>query len=173
MLVLLNGAALAKNIKPWIENGVVSQRFVATLPALLRHVPPSSVVVVSVPASLRERWFWAWSLPFALKPPFQQEDLYEQYRIVERPDVYCCPVDQWKAAKRTALMSLWTNPTSREIAAIRPTRQGSLWLTINQVDSEAFREQIERALRKPIESLGSPMTEDEAQRLALRVLEGS
>ena len=172
VLVLLNGAALAKNIKPWIENGVVSQRFVATLPALLRHVPPSSVVVVSVPASLRERWFWAWSLPFALKPPFQQEDLYEQYRIVERPDVYCCPVDQWKASKRMALMSLWTNPTSREIAAIRPTRQGSLWLTINQVDSQTFREEIERALRKPIESLGSPMTEDEAQRLALRVLEG-
>ena len=65
-----------------------------------------------------------------------------------------------------------TNPTSREIAAIRPTRQGSPWLTINQVDSQTFREQIERALRKPIESPGSPMTEDEAQRLALRVLEG-
>jgi hypothetical protein len=172
-LVWLNGATLARNIVPWIENGVESQRFVATLPGLLQHVPPGSVAIVSVPASLRERWFWAWSLPFALEPPFQREDFYGQYRIVERPDVYCCPVDQWKVAKRTALMSLWTNPTSREIAAIRPTRQGSLWLTIDHVDSQAFREQIERALRKPIGSLGSPMTEDEAQELALMILEGS
>jgi hypothetical protein len=172
-LVWLNGAALARNIVPWIENGVESQRFVATLPGLLQYVPRDSVVVVSIPASLRQRWFWAWSLPFALKPPFQQEDLYEQYRIVERPDVYCCPVDQWKVSKRMALMSLWTNPTSREIATIRPTRQGSLWLTIDHVDSKAFREQIGRALRKPAERLDSPMTEDEAQELALMVLEGS
>jgi hypothetical protein len=172
-LVWLNGAALARNIVPWIENGLESQRFVATLPSLLQHVPRGSVAIVSVPATLRQRWFWSWSLPFALEPPFQREDLYGQYRIVERPDVYCCPVDRWKVAKRTALMSLWTNPTSREIAAIRPTRQGSLWLTIDHVDSEAFREQIERALRKPIESLGSPITEDEAQELALMVLEGS
>jgi hypothetical protein len=172
-LVWLNGAALVRNIVPWIQNGLESQRFVATLPGLLQHVPPGSVAIISVPASLRQRWFWAWSLPFALEPPFQREDLYGQYRIVERPDVYCCPIDQWRVAKRTALMSLWTNPTSREIAAIRPTRQGSLWLTIDHVDSQAFREQIERALRKPIEKLGSPMTEDEAQELALMVLEGS
>jgi hypothetical protein len=172
-LVWLNGAALARNIVPWIENGVESQRFVATLPGLLQYVPRGSVVVVSVPASLRQRWFWAWSLPFALKPPFQREDLYGKYRIVERPDVYCCPREQWKASKRMALTSLWTNPTSREIATIKSTRQGSLWLTIDHVDSQAFREQIERALRKPIESLDSPMTEDEAQELALMVLEGS
>ena len=145
----------------------------AALPRLLQHVPRGSVVVVSVPASLRQRWFWSWGFPFALKPPFQQEDLYEQYRIVERPDVYCCPREQWKAAKHTALESLWTNPASREIAAIRPTRQGALWLSIEQVDSQAFRELIERALQKPIESFDLPITEDEAQKLALLVLEGS
>ena len=90
-LVWLNGAALSRTSSPGLRT--VSNRSGSwpPCPAFCSTYPPGSVVIVSVPASLRERWFWAWSFPFALKPPFQREDLYGQYRIIERPDVYCCP----------------------------------------------------------------------------------
>jgi hypothetical protein len=166
-LVLLYGLALRWNMGKWIENGVESQKFVTTLAPLLRSLPRGSIVLIDIPETGRGAWFWSWGLPFALQRPFMNEDLYAQFAIVERPGVYCCPPNQWWAAKQTALTSLLNSPDPYEVTSILPVppTPGALVLTTRRVSGPALRLKIESAIGRPVESLSTNLTYPETQQL--------
>ena len=100
-LVALYATALTANVRVWVANGLASQKFAVALPRMLQSLPRGSVVLVGLPKSSQDAWLWAWALPFALQKPFLPENLYQQFAIVEVPEVYCCPSQQW-----------WTVPSS-------------------------------------------------------------
>jgi hypothetical protein len=162
-LVVLYGISLTRNIEPWVENGIESQRFTAALPPMLRPIPRGNVVLLGIPTASRQAWFWSWGLPFALQPPFVSEDLYAQYAFVERPSVYCCP-QQWWSAKQAALAPLWNVPGPHEVTRIWPEKEGSLLMAT--VSGQAFKEKVEGAIGRKIQTLPSPLTDAEATRLA-------
>jgi protein O-mannosyl-transferase len=173
VLVLLYGLALRWNMGRWIENGVESQKFVTALPSLLRSVPRGSIVLIDIPETNRAAWFWSWGLPFALQEPFLPEDLYGQFAIVERPGVYCCPQNQWWAAKQTVLTSLFNSQGLSEVTSILPVPHspGSLLLATRGVSGPALKLKIESAIGRSVENLSTDFTYPEAQQLMGILLE--
>ncbi len=167
LLIVLYAVAAIWNVATWVGAGIESQRFASAVPRLLQSVPRGSVVLVSVPEWYRDGWFWSWATPFALQPPFTSEDLYEQFKIVERPPVYCCPPDQWWAARKDTLMALMDSPSPQQVASIVFDREnrGTPTFTIRTVDGRALKQRIESVLGKPVEDL-SALNPAEAQELS-------
>jgi hypothetical protein len=172
-LVLLYGMAVTRNVGRWIESGFRSRKVAAALTSVLRTLPRGSVVLVDLPGFSGAGWFWSWSLPFALQQPFVADDLYSQYTIIERPEVYCCPADQWWGKKQLAIGSLWSSPAPREITVLvaAPQDPESLQLTIREVGGPALREKLEAAMKKPVESLSGGISEAEARTVAQALFE--
>ena len=131
---------------------------------LLQLLPQGGVVFVSVPKSSQDAWLWAWALPFALQKPFLTENLYEQFAIVEVPEVYCCPSKQWWAEKRLALSPILSSPEPHHMSVIRAASHdnGTLTLTNKSVRGDELRRKIEHAIGKPVEQLSSTITDAEA-----------
>jgi hypothetical protein len=153
-LVALFAVAAIWNVSTWVTSGVESQRFASALPRLLQSAPRGSIVLLSVPEWNRDGWFWAWATPFALQPPFTSDDLYQSFRIVERPPVYCCPPDQWWAAKKPAVMALLDSPGLQQVTeiAFAPDNPGAATLTTRTIDGPALKQRLESALGRPVES---------------------
>jgi hypothetical protein len=126
-----------------------------------------------VPDRHRDHWFWSWATPFALQPPFTDEDLYKTFRIVERPEAYCCPLDQWLAARKEVLTALITSPVPQQVTDIEflPENPAAPRFTTRTVDPQALRQRIEAALGKPVDRLVSAMTPEEGDRLIRLVLQ--
>jgi hypothetical protein len=172
-LAFLYGMAVTRNVGRWIENGLKSEKLTAALTSVLRSVPRGSIVLVDFPAITGPGWFWSYALPFALQKPFVAEDLYSQYTIIERPEMYCCPTDQWWSRKQSTISSLWSAPAPREVTALFALSHDPelLRLTTREVGGPALRENLETALKKPVESLSNGLTESETRTVANVLLE--
>ena len=167
-LIALYAVAAIWNVSTWVTSGIESQRFASAVPRLLQSVPRGSVVLVSVPEWHRDGWFWSWATPFALQPPFTSEDLYESFRIVERPPVYCCPPDQWWAARKPAVMALLDSPAPQEVTeiAFAPDNPGAPAFTTRTIDGPALKRRLESALGRSVESFtGTPAEAQELGRV--------
>jgi hypothetical protein len=140
---------------------------------MLQSLPRGSVVLVGVPKSSQDAWLWAWALPFALQKPFLPENLYEQFAIVEVPEVYCCPAKQWWAAKQLALFPMLSSPGPHDMSVILapPQDNGTLTLTRRSVRGDDLRRKIEHAIGKPVDQLSSRITDAEALALSRILLE--
>ena len=172
-LVALYAAAMTANVRVWVANGLASQKFAVALPRMLQSLPRGSVVLVGVPKSSQDAWLWAWALPFALQKPFLPENLYQQFAIVEVPEVYCCPSKQWWTAKQLALSPLLSSAGPHDMSVIlaAPQDNGTLTLTRKSVRGDDLRRKIEHAIGKPVGQLSSGITDAEALVLSRILLE--
>ena len=55
-------------------------------------------------------WLWAFSLPYALQPPFMPTYLAERVSIVSAPEVYCYQLQQWYAHTQRSIAT-WSART--------------------------------------------------------------
>ena len=164
MLVVLYAVAATWNVSNWVASGLESRKFASAIARLPQSIPRGSIVLVTVPEFYREGWFWSWATPFALQPPFADQDLSEAYRIVERPAVYCCPPDQWWAARKASLATLFA-ATTKDVPYVEFVRNGSPRVYLRRVNGPRLKEQIEAAVGKPIEEI-TAITADEATALS-------
>lgn len=164
LLVVLYGLASMWNVSAWVASGVASHRLADTLPGLLRSVPHGTVVFLDVPQQDRHVWFWSWATPFALQPPFTQEDLYGRIDIVEPPPIYCCPPNHWWAAKKGVLLALMQSDSPTEVVSIRfaTDSPGPHVLTRRMLDGRALRRRIEAAIGRSIDETVTTLTPEEA-----------
>jgi hypothetical protein len=171
MLIGLYAVASFWNVSRWVTSGIESQRFASAVLQLLESVPRGSIVLIEVPEWHRDGWFWSWATPFALQPPFTGEDQNDRFRIVERPAVYCCPPDQWWAARKATVMALIDSSVPQQVASIAfaPDNPGMPVFTTRTVDGRALRHRIETALGKPVESVTATITPTEVEEVS-RVL---
>jgi hypothetical protein len=172
-LIVLYAVASIWNVSTWVASGIESQRFASAVPRLLRSIPRGSIVLVGVPEWHRDGWFWSWATPFALQPPFTADDLYGRFKIVERSPVYCCPPDQWWAARKETLMALMDSPAPQQVTAIvfAPENPDEPVFTTRTVDGGALKRRIEATLGKPVESLSAGITQAEAAELTRLLFE--
>lgn len=172
-LIALYAVASMWNISNWVGVGTDSQQFAAAVQRLLQSVPRGSTVFVRAPDRHRGHWFWSWATPFVLQPPFTDEDLYRTFRIVEKPEAYCCPLDQWLAARKDALTALIASPVPQQVTDIEfaPENPGAPRFSTRTVDAQALRQRVEAALGKPVETLVSAMTPEEGEQLIRLVLQ--
>jgi hypothetical protein len=167
VFLVLSGIALSLNIRTWIANGVDSARLSASLPGLLRSLPAGSTLMLGIPETRRQAFFWYFALPFALQKPFLPEDLYGRLAIVERPWVYCCLPHQWWREKRSILGPVLRSSGTHELTYIVPdSRDPGAWSVQKQtVSGPDLRMRIEKAVGKRLEFLTISITSTDAYRL--------
>jgi hypothetical protein len=171
VLVAFYAVAAIWNASIWVTSGKESGRFASTMSRLVQAVPRGSIVFVAAPEWNRDGWFWSWSTPFALQPPFTSEDLYQRFRLVERPLMYCCPPGQWWAARKDTLTTLLNAAAPQEVTYIEfaPGTSDGARFSTRTVGGPALKQRIEAAVGKPVESFTTELTPDEATELS-RVL---
>jgi hypothetical protein len=169
-LVALYAVAAIWNVSNWVASGLESYRFASTVARLPQSIPRGSIVLVNVPEFYREGWFWSWAAPFALQPPFIDEDLNQTFRMVERPPTYCCPPDQWWAARKAAVAALLDGKAAQEVAYVEFVPNGNPRVHRRTVNGPLLKQQIEAALKKPLDAI-TTMTPEEATALSLVLFE--
>lgn len=90
-VIVLAAAQLFHGMRLWQDAQSQSRGIAETVAEVARQASPGDVLLLDVPASYQGRWVWAWATPFALKPPFQSEDLTRRLIVIERPAVYRQP----------------------------------------------------------------------------------
>ena len=171
VLVAFYAVAAIWNASIWVTSGQESGRFASTVSRLAEAVPRGSIVFVSAPEWNRDGWFWSWSTPFALQSPFTSENFYQRFRVVERSLMYCCPPDQWWAARKDTLTALLNAAVPQGVTYIEfaPANPDGARVSTRAVDGPALKKRIEAAVGKPVESFTTALTPDEAAELS-RVL---
>jgi len=136
----------------WRRLGDVSREARAAIARLAPSIPAGSAVVVSVPAM--ERWaaIWLYALPFAVSPPFVTPGLYEGRQVVERPDLYCCPLEDWWRLRKPILLE-WTDaarPSLDLYALYWSPNKASVVMRYRSVRRERLAARVEQALGAPL-----------------------
>ena len=157
--IVLFGAILFQRTKGWAEIGEFSHLLRQGLHRLKSEVPADSWVMVTAPDSADGKYVWRWALPFALQPPFAQEDLYARLRILEPPKLYCCPMPDWWSKQRQLLTKL-LSPTLSEPAEVYDCRwdasQRGMTLEKVLVNRNDLRNRLEARMRSSLAELEVP-----------------
>jgi hypothetical protein len=104
-LLAILGVLLWRQNSEWVRNGQISAKLSQDFPAALEETPEEALVIAWFPLDRNRAYVWAWVLPSILQEPFASRDLYSEARLIEFPDLYCCPVEQWWARKRPILIA--------------------------------------------------------------------
>jgi len=160
LLSILAGQLRTQN-NNWVRAGEISQKLEAELVAALEVTPTDALVVVWAPlkeGKVGEAWsggayVWPWVMPSALQEPFTGRDLYSASRLLEFPDMYCCPLGQWWERKRSLLLSVLSGEPEEPVQV-----QRLAWDERNAMVTRREREVPRKHLRALIEEvLGGPL----------------
>jgi len=167
-LIVLYGAAFAGSIQPWVENGVTSDKISSAVPRAMRSIPRGSTVFVAVPPMRHNVPLWSFALPFALQPPFDSEDLYGRFNVVEYSEAYCCPSQQWIRHEQPILLRLTDGqPANKGIYVVSEGQlTGELAVAQRAVNGPELKAKIEGVLRKPLESPDLVIGREDAARVS-------
>ena len=163
ILIALYMTASIWDVSTWVASGRDSRRFESAISQALQTVPRGSFVLVDAPDRHRDGWFWSWATPFALEPPFTDEDLYKMHRIIDRPWTYCCPGDQWWRARKATVAALLDSAAPQEVMFISfaPDDPGGARISRRAVDGSALKAKIDEALGTPLDtSPAGPMPDE-------------
>jgi hypothetical protein len=163
-LVVLYGVATICSVRLWTNNGLYSFRISSDLPAAMRSIPPGSTVLMAIPATLNKAWLWGFAIPFAMREPLVQENLYDRFEIVEPYNVYCCPPQQWWTRLRSVLATPHTNRPVYIVtldARTRSVRSAPLPLSLT-----TLRERVESLFSGPTDAAGFTFSRDDAIRVS-------
>jgi hypothetical protein len=103
-LVCLSACQLWKENTKWAGTWRETLAVPPQLVAAVAGLPKQTLVIVwyaesGLPTSRVSEEY----LPYALQPPFTHTDLYSRMRIIEAPEMYCCPLPQWWEKSRSVL----------------------------------------------------------------------
>lgn len=104
--IALFGGILFQRAKAWGEIGELSRQMRQAVQRLEADVPEGSWLMLNVPDSVDGKFAWIWSQPFALQPPFAQQDHYARLEILESPMLHCCPIEDWWSSRWQRLARL-------------------------------------------------------------------
>src|SRR5262249_29885794 len=112
LLVIAAVIVLQRPLAEWNTAAVISRRIVHDVEREAATTAGGTLLILGAPQfrTPTGRWggrtfVWSWALPFAVQPPFTQTDLTERVYVIERPEVYCCPLSQWFTHVRASLQT--------------------------------------------------------------------
>lgn len=147
--------ALRQGQSDWRTASEISREARRGIEAASRELPRGALLVVAgVPAERDATLVWRFALPFALQPPFAADDIERSRTLIEVPDLYCCPLEQWWRVRLPPLVHLLEgDPRSRIDVHLAEWGPGRVTL---------FRGRPRRRLVRGLleEALGRPLTEE-------------
>ena len=95
------GPVVALQLQPavaqWRIAGNVSGAITRDVERMAASAPAGSLLVLGAPYRTSDgmAMLWSFALPFAVQPPFTEQDLRQRVSIVGALSMYCCPADLW------------------------------------------------------------------------------
>jgi len=153
-LLAIFGILLWKQNARWVRAGEMSAKLARDFPAVLEETPNEALVVAWAPSDFAKAYVWAWVMPFALQPPFVSRDLYSESRLLEFPDMYCCPLEQWWERKRPILIAVLSGDPEAQAQVHRlawDERSSTVIRLKVSLPRKQLRELVEEILGGPLE----------------------
>lgn len=140
LVAVIWGCQLHERLESYSRAGLASRAFLAEVQVAAKD-PRATLVLDSDPFFSRDVWFWAWSAPFALRPPFTPHDLTENRIVLTHPAAYFAP-ERWheqvaRAAVDDPQVPIWLVTMDRGAAP----RRRQISATSYQVGLETLRTQ--------------------------------
>lgn len=107
------GAKLNDNVRRYQELAAVSQQAVSDITREVLDGPTGDLIIVQAPGTI-----WAWSLPFALRPPFAAENLTDHAAVISPWELDCC-VTAWFDTTREEIRRWAGGPSPRSVTILR------------------------------------------------------
>jgi hypothetical protein len=115
-LVCLCGRELWKENIRWARAWGEMLDAPSQLAASLQELPGQALVIIWYAGGQPTAFRWTEEiLPYSLQPPFTSTDIYSRLRIIEAPEMYCCPVAQWWDKTKLVLASQLAGPQEERI----------------------------------------------------------
>jgi hypothetical protein len=116
LFLLASSSGLLRHEGPWQRAGAFSRTAREEIARVAPQIPKGSLVVLTgIPNEIGETMVWDFALPFALQRPFLGGDLYDRFRVLESPGIYCCPVGEWFRARKALLGVLLAGSTDEPL----------------------------------------------------------
>ena len=94
VLVIACGWQLRIAEGPWRGGAKLSKQISVAIEQVSGRASTGDLLLLDVPERNESAFIWAWASPFALRSPFQQRDLTQDFVVLERQPVYFHP-DSW------------------------------------------------------------------------------
>jgi hypothetical protein len=150
--VLLVGqlSALLWAVAQWNDSARLSQGMVRDVEREALSAPTGTLFVVAAPWRPHTPWIgtyrWAFALPFVLEPPFMSEGVAARVSVISRPEVHCCPVEQWAGHVRDAASAWSARPDRPPVVALAWAASGEL-VRRTDLDHPELRSQAQDLVR--------------------------
>ena len=155
VLLTILGVLLWRQNSNWVRAGQMSATLTKDFPAALEGTPEETLVIAWAPSNHNKAYVWAWVMPSALQQPFVSRELYAKTRMIEFPDMYCCPVEQWWERKRPILIAVLSGDPEAQAQVHRlawDERNSSVSRLRVSLPRRQLRELVEEVLGGPVES---------------------
>jgi hypothetical protein len=145
-LVVASTLTLEQPVSEWRWSAALSATISQDIVRELSSTPSGSLLIISPPVAGASKelhtWVWMWASPFALHPPFMPAGLVERVIVIEPPDVYCCPRDQWLGRTRRALAAWLSRSDQPPVIMLRWDVVSGALSRKSELDDEQFRGQV-------------------------------
>lgn len=142
-------------IVDWDERALVAQRAVVDIRREALASAPGTLIVAGVPARS-----FGFALPFAVQPPFVEEDLTRRARIIFHSSLNCCPANVWEPRTRGALdawlqdpaqppvVGLYWNPRTGSLSRVRESDDPSLRTLVRLLADTGSRSALDSSINR-------------------------
>jgi hypothetical protein len=113
----------------WRFTADTSNRARIEIERLVGATPSGSGLILNIPEGIRNQYLWLGSLPFVMEPPYSHAGTYQHFRVVEKPETYCCwsakdgKSTTWIGDRRPVLEDLISHPTDTYVVSLDHLRQ--------------------------------------------------
>jgi hypothetical protein len=104
---------LVRDVRRWSVRADVSRLAVADVSRDAAGAPPGTLIIAGAP-----RRSWDFALPYALRPPFVDDDVTTRARVISDSALHCCPAVPWEAYTRRSLRAWLEDPRRPPVIAL-------------------------------------------------------
>ena len=108
------GLQLRGEVRLWGVRSDVSRRVVQDLEREATGAAPGTLIIVDPPQRS-----WNFALPYALQPPFTQEDIPSRVSVISHSSIHCCAANVWEPYTRRAMRTWLADPARPPVVALR------------------------------------------------------
>lgn len=112
--------ALQEHNRHWNDAARASRALAVGAHRVARSAPAGSLLLIDVPWRTRYAFVWGWAVPFAMQPPFAEEDFTRRVGLVTHFWAYCCPQGQWLDDLRRQLGAWSARPGRVFVVSVNP-----------------------------------------------------
>jgi hypothetical protein len=149
-VALLSALQMQPAMAQWRIAGDVSGAITRDVERMAASAPAGSLLVLGAPYRTSDgmAYLWNFALPFAVQPPFTEQDLRQRVSIVGPLSVYCCPADLWLDDIRETITAWASHPERPPAVLLLWDAQTGQLRSRSETEDPRLRDRVLSLLRR-------------------------